>query len=217
SQEIRMKLKQLVSSLIAAGALATSTFALAGAKDLESCCTPGDKDFPKVGGNLGNQAYSSLTQIRKSNIDRLGPVWVNHVSAADPATDDTGQQTTPIVVDGVIYLDTPSGDVIAVDGATGATKWKWHPVGFNPTGTRRGVSIGDGKIYTLAAGNRVVALNKDTGAQVWVSQPAARNGAALGNIQKVATVYYEGKVYIGTNDGNRNSGFAVSAADGTIL
>ena len=41
------------------------------------------------------------------------------MSAVAPATDDVGQQTTPIVVDGVIYLDTPSGGVIAVDGAIG--------------------------------------------------------------------------------------------------
>ena len=41
------------------------------ASALAVCCTPGDKDFPKVGGNLGNQAYSSLTQIHKGNIRQL--------------------------------------------------------------------------------------------------------------------------------------------------
>src|SRR5438552_8382977 len=151
-----MKCKLVVWSLIAVGSIAMSPLALAAAVDLDSCCTPGDKDFPKVGGNLGNQAYSSLTQIDKSNISNLGPTWVNHVSAAPPANGDTGQQTTPIVIDGIIYLDAPNGDVIAVDGATGTTKWKWHPTAFNPTGTRRGVSLGDGKVYALAAGNRVV-------------------------------------------------------------
>src|SRR5438477_4029550 len=127
-----MKLKQLAWSLITAGVLASSGFAYAAATDFSSCCTPGHKDFPKVGGNLGNQAYSSLTQIDKSNISNLGPTWVNHVSAAPPANGDTGQQTTPIVIDGIIYLDAPNGDVIAVDGATGTTKWKWHPTAFNP-------------------------------------------------------------------------------------
>src|SRR5207253_1835388 len=116
SRETKMKLKQLVSSLITAGALAGSTFAYAAATDFSSCCTPGDKDFPKVGGNLGNQAYSSLKQIDKSNVKNLGPIWRNHVSAASPANEETGQQTTPLVIDGVIYLDAPNGDVIAVDG-----------------------------------------------------------------------------------------------------
>src|SRR3954463_14738973 len=119
-----MKIKLLTALLLAAGAVNGPQVAFAAAADLTSCCTPGDKDFPKVGGNLGNQAFSSLMQIDKTNIRKLAPVWLNHVSAAPPATTDTGQQTTPVVVDGVIYLDTPNGDVIAVDGATGATKWK---------------------------------------------------------------------------------------------
>ena len=213
-----MKLRLTVSYLIAAGLFTASSTALAGAADLNSCCTAGDKDFPKVGGNLGNQAYSALTQIDKANIHKLAPAWLNHVSAAPPATTDTGAQTTPIVVDGVIYLDTPNGDVIAVDGATGATKWKWHPVAFNPTGTRRGVSVGDGKVFTLASGNRIVALDKNTGAQVWVVQPVAlAPETTFGNIQKVATVYHDGMVYVGTNDASRNAGLAVRSSDGAVV
>ena len=117
--------------------------------------------------------------------------------------------------------ETPNGDVIAVDGATGAVKWKWHPTtansGFGPTGTRRGLSVGGGRVYTLAAGNRVVALNQTTGAQVWAVIPTAiAPETTLGNIAKVATMYYNGKVYIGTNDGNRNAFFALDAATGAM-
>ena len=46
--------------------------------------------MPTVGNNLGNQHYSALTQIRKQNLHKLGPVWRTHVSAVDPATDDVG-------------------------------------------------------------------------------------------------------------------------------
>src|SRR5690606_18476884 len=161
--------------------------------------------------------YSALTQITKQNLHTLGPVWRTHVSAVAPATDDVGQQTTPIVADGVIYVDTPNGEVIAVDGATGEPKWKWAPQGFGTNGTRRGVSIGDGKVYTLAAGNRVVALDKDTGEEVWVVQPTAPNGDSLGRIQKVATVYHDGVVYGHTNDGNRGAVFALDSSDGSLI
>ena len=124
----------------------------------------------------------------------------------------------PIAVDGVIYMDTPVGDVIAVDGATGAVKWKWHPMAFEPVnGDRRGVSVGGGKVFTLADGNRVVALNKDTGAEMWVKQPTDPAGGSLGNIQKVATVFYDGMVYVGTNDGTRNTIFALRASDGEMV
>jgi glucose dehydrogenase/plastocyanin len=215
---------KLVASLLAIAAVAAPSVALSAAADLNSCCTPADKDQPKVGANLGNQSYSSLALINKTNLSNLGAAWMTRVSAAPattpaaaPGTTDTGQQTTPIVLDGVIYLDTPNGDVIAVNGANGSVKWKWHPTAFGTTGTRRGVSVGDGKVYTLAAGGRVVALNKDTGAEVWVAQPTAQGGASLGNIAKVATIYYDGMLYLGGNDGNRNAGFAVRSNDGTLV
>ena len=223
-----MKFNPIASAVIALAAVTTPTMMFGAAADLTDCCTPADKDQPKVGGNLGNQSYSSLNQINKANLNNLGAAWVTSVSAAPattpsagPGTTDTGQQTTPVVVDGVIYVDTPNGSVIAVDGATGATKWKWTPTtansGFAPTGTRRGVSVGGGKVYTLAAGQRVVALDKDTGAQVWVSLPTGPGGASLGNIAKVATVYYDGMIYLGGNDGNRNAAFAVDANTGALV
>lgn len=223
-----MKLNPIVSSMVVLTALASPGLLFGAAADLNACCTPSDKDQPKVGGNLGNQGYSALNQVNRSNIKNLGAAWMTSVSAQPstspapaPGTTNTGQQTTPIVVDGVIYLDTPNGGVIAVDGATGATKWKWVPTvagsGFGPSGTRRGVSVGDGKVYTLAAGQRVVALDKNTGAQVWVAQPTGPNGAGLGNIAKVATVYHDGMVFLGGNDGNRNAAFAVKSSDGSLV
>jgi quinohemoprotein ethanol dehydrogenase len=222
-----MKFNPIVSSLVVVASMTVPTVMFGAAADLNSCCTAADKDQPKVGANLANQGYSSLNQITKANLSALGAAWMTRVSAApsttpgpSAGTTDTGQQTTPIVVDGVIYLDTPNGGVIAVDGATGATKWKWTPTvantGFTTTGTRRGVSVGDGKVYTLAAGQRVVALDKNTGAQVWVSQPTGPGGASLGNIAKVATVYYDGMLYLGGNDGNRNAAFAVRSSDGGL-
>jgi len=226
-----MKLKLIASLLVAAGAIATSSSAMAAAKDLDSCCMPTDQDFPKNGGNLGNQSYSSLSQITKDNINKLGAAWMVHTSTEpattptfSPGVPDTQQQTTPIAVDGVVYTDTPSGDVIAVDGATGAVKWKWHPTiansGFGPVSTRRGVSVGGGRVYTHASGNRVVALDQKTGAQIWAvvpTPPAGSGETTLGNIGKIATVYYDGMVYIGTADANRNAGFALNAATGAMV
>src|SRR5687767_15057118 len=219
-----MKPTLMVSALVATGLFTLPALVQAAdtpAKDLAACCTPGDKDFPTHNGNLGNQRYSSLTQIDQANINKLGPVWRTHVSAVAPATTHTGQQTSPLVVDGVIYLDTPSGGVIAVDGATGAAKWKWQPTAFGTSDTRRGVAVGDGKVYTLADGDRVVALDKNTGAEVWVVQPGfvvdPTRSNALGNIEKVATVYHDGMVYVGTNDGSRGAAFALKSSDGSLV
>ena len=222
-----MNLKVVVSSLITLGVIAASPLAFSAAKDLTSATAPADADYPKVGGNLGNQNYSSLTQINKSNLQNLGAAWSLDVSAAPttkpvaaPGTTTTGQQTSPMVIDGVIYSDTPVGGVIAINGKTGTVKWKWTPSttanGFGPSGTRRGVSVGDGKVFTLASGNRVVALDKETGDIVWAVQPTGPAGAALGNVAKVGTVYWDGMVYIGTNDAGRNAGLAVRSSDGAL-
>ena len=158
-----MKFNPFVSALVIAAGMTAPTVLFGAAADLNSCCTPADKDMPKSGGNLGNQSYSSLDQVNRSNINMLGPVWKTSTSAqavtqpvARAGSADTGQQTTPIVVDGVIYLDTPAGGVIAVDGATGASQVEvgaddGHRRALRYTGTRRGVSVGDGKVYTLAA------------------------------------------------------------------
>ena len=77
-----MKLKLIVSSLVALGVLSQYPLAFGAAKDLTSATTPADADYPKVGGNLGNQNYSSLTQINKANINKLGAAWSLKVSAA---------------------------------------------------------------------------------------------------------------------------------------
>jgi glucose dehydrogenase/plastocyanin len=206
----------LLAVAVAAGPTAASAHGPGGGTAADGLAPTG-ADMPNVGGNLANQHYSGLTQINQRNLDRLAPVWRTHVSAVAPASDDVGQQTTPIVVDGVIYLDTPGGEVIAVDGKTGGAKWKWAPEDFGTNGTRRGVSIGDGKIYTLAADDRVVALDKDTGDEVWVVQPSTQAGVSLGNIDKVATVYHDGVVYVHTNDGSRGAVFALNSNDGSYL
>ena len=109
-----MKLKLIVSSLLALGVMSEYPLAFGqGAKDFPTATTPADADFPKVGGNLGNQNYSSLKQIKKANLQALGAVWRTNISQAPtttpvpaPGDNNTGQQTSALVVDGVIYIDT---------------------------------------------------------------------------------------------------------------
>jgi alcohol dehydrogenase (cytochrome c) len=162
------------------------------AADLADCCTPGDHDFPKVGGNLGNQNYTRLQQINKGQVHagKLGAAWVNRIEGG--LASGTNQSTT-VVVDGVIYIESALGNLVAVDGKTGVTKWKY----VNPFGTitRRGVAVAKdlGLVYTLGNDNRLIALNKDTGALAWVKQYAtnANDPAYVGNIEKVALVYHD--------------------------
>ena len=183
---------------------------------LKDCCTPGDKDFPKVGGNLGNQNYSSLTRVDKRSVNQLGGAWLNRIEGG--ATTGTNQSTT-VAVDGVIYIESAAGNVIAVDGKTGATRWKWTtPYGVI---TRRGVAVAKdlGLVYTVANGNRLVALKQATGEVAWIKQypSATTDPDYLGAVQKVAIVYHSGRLHIGTNDGNRGAAFSADASNGNVL
>ncbi len=213
------------SALIAAAA--TAAMAIPSVTFAQSALTPAGKDWPYTTGNLGSQGYSSLTQITKANVKHLDAAWVTHTAAepvtspvAGPGSTDTGQQTTPIVVDGIMYANTAGGGVIALDGATGAVKWKWFPSvaanGYGPARTQRGVTLGDGKIFTTAAGNRVVALNKDTGAVIWATVPVAPSGETIAGVSKVRPMYHDGLVFMGNNDNNRGAMFALRAGDGSV-
>ncbi|WP_370616970.1 PQQ-binding-like beta-propeller repeat protein [Mumia qirimensis] len=207
----------LALTLAASPATGLVSAAEPGSPDGLTAVDPTGADMPTVGGNLGNQHYSGLKQITKRNLDKLGPAWRTHVSAVAPASDDVGQQTTPIVVDGIIYTDTPSGGVIAVDGKTGDAEWKWEPEGFDTSGTRRGVSAGDGMIFTIADENRVVALDQETGEEVWVVQAQGPNGEDVGNVDRVATVYNDGIVYAHAANGDRAAVVALDSSDGSHI
>src|SRR6195952_4732642 len=137
-----MKYKLLTTLMLSAGVIAAPAVAFAAAADLASCCTAGDQDFPKVGGNLGNQNFSSLRQVTRSNVKTLGGLWLTHVNGGV----GVDNQSTPVVVDGVLYVES-AGKVIAIDGKTGAIKWTAAVAG----NTRRGAAVAKdlGLVYTL--------------------------------------------------------------------
>ncbi len=175
---------------------------------LSDCCTPGDRDFPKVGGNLGNQNYSRLQQIREGNVRRLGAAWLNKIEGG---LSSGNNQSTPVAVDGVIYLESAPGNVVAVDGRTGATKWKYTQT--RGSLTRRGVAVrsrlSSTRSRTTTTSSRSTSA---TGALVWEVQHEG-----WGNVEKVALVYHGGKLFVGTNDGNRGAALALDATTGEKL
>jgi PQQ-dependent dehydrogenase (methanol/ethanol family) len=170
------------------------------------CTTPGGRDFPKVGGNYGNQNYTALGKINHDNIHRLRGAWLNRIEGG--ITTGTNQSTA-VALDGVLYIESALGNVFAVDGKTGETKWTY--VQTRGTVTRRGVAVGDGKVFTHGRGNWIIALDQKTGAVAWEQQI---NG--YGNMEKVAITYYDGLLYVGTHDSSRAAALAVNATDGSI-
>jgi quinoprotein glucose dehydrogenase len=89
------------------------------------------REWHHYGGDPGAGRYSSLDQINRSNVRKLKVAWTHHTedSLERPATTI---ESTPIVIDGVMYITTAMVQVRALDAATGKTLWN-----FNPSGTTR--------------------------------------------------------------------------------
>jgi len=76
-----------------------------------------ETDWPFYLGSPANQHYSSLTQINVNNVSKLRQVW------SFDTREKGGLETTPLVIDGVLYAYTPKQEVIALDPATGVLRW----------------------------------------------------------------------------------------------
>src|SRR6185503_6304898 len=74
---------------------------------------------------LGSR-FSPLSGINRENVSRLTVAWTYHTGEPLPTSNRRRSlETTPIVINGVMYLATPLGKVIALDPTTGREKWKF--------------------------------------------------------------------------------------------
>ncbi len=89
-----------------------------------------DADWSYYGGDPGGARYSPLEQITRGNVSKLKIAWTYHTGALSPETarnQKAAFESTPILVDGALYVTTPFDAVIALDPATGAERWKFDP------------------------------------------------------------------------------------------
>lgn len=123
------------------------------------------RDWPVYGGTPQNDHFSSLKEINRNNVRRLRVAWTFDTEESG------GLQTSPIVVDGVLYGLTPSQKVFALSAATGKLLWKFDS-GIRGTQPDRGLaywSDGKGKDKNrdrrilVAVMNFVYALDAATG------------------------------------------------------
>jgi quinoprotein glucose dehydrogenase len=110
---------------------------------LSAQSAPGD--WPAYGRDRGGERFSPLSGIDRGNVQRLAVAWEYSTGeAAIPFNRERSFEATPLVVAGVMYLSTPLGRVIALDGESGKERWvtdlKVEPIGFGDF-TSRGVSL----------------------------------------------------------------------------
>jgi alcohol dehydrogenase (cytochrome c) len=129
---------------------------------------PKPEDWLIYRGNYQAWGYSPLDRINRSNVKNLQLVWAR---AMEPG----GNQATPLVYNGVMFLGNP-GDVIqAIDAATGDLLWEYrHPLPpretFREIGSgerKRSIALYGDNVYFVSWDNTVVALEARTGKLVW--------------------------------------------------
>jgi quinoprotein glucose dehydrogenase len=89
-----------------------------------------DADWPCYGNDPGGMRYAPLTQINRENVSQLKVAWVFHtgdISDGSGGKNRSGFETTPILVEGTLYLTTPFNRVIALAAETGTQRWAYDP------------------------------------------------------------------------------------------
>jgi quinohemoprotein ethanol dehydrogenase len=152
-------------------------------------------DWMSHGRDYNEQRFSPLQKITADNIGQLGLTWF--------ADFDTrrGQESTPIVVDGVLYVTTAWSKVFAFDAKSGRELWKYDPkvpgewaVNACCDVVNRGVAAWKGKVYVATIDARLIALDAGTGKVVWdVSTIEPGKPYAITGAPRIA----KGKVLIG--------------------
>lgn len=148
-------------------------------------------------GNYSAQRYSRLNQITSANVRRLRPAWVYQIKATDAL------ETSPLVVDGVMYLSEPGGSVTALDTLTGRPMWKYTR--NMPKGVRgccgevnRGVAILNEMVYVGTFDAHLVALDIKSGIVRWDATVA---DPGLGHSITAAPLALKDKIVVGIAGG----------------
>jgi quinoprotein glucose dehydrogenase len=95
-------------------------------------CGAWGQDSRFHGADSGGTRFSSLQQINRENVNALKRAWTYHTGEVNRENETDRHEvapfeTTPLVVDGMLYLSTPSNRVIALDAETGTENWQFDP------------------------------------------------------------------------------------------
>lgn len=173
-----------------------------------------DNNWLLHGRTYDNQRYSPLKQITAENVSSLTPVALVQTGMT------ASFESTPIVVNGVMYFTTPVVDhkmkIIAVNAATGERLWD---VTYNLGSfqiccgpVNRGVAVGYGKVYVVTLDDHLLALDAADGHTVWdATIVSAQNGYS----ETLAPQIFDGMVIVGSAGGEWALRGFVAAYDAT--
>ncbi|MYD00095.1 MAG: PQQ-dependent dehydrogenase, methanol/ethanol family [Gammaproteobacteria bacterium] len=146
-------------------------------------------------GNYASHRYSRLDRIDRSNVGDLRVLWAYQM-------DDGIIETTPIAVDGILYVTEPPSTVSALDARSGRQLWTWSPemgpdvlnIGFPRV--NRGVAVLDSTVFVGTLDAHLVALDARSGAVRWDVEVGDN---AIGFSLTLAPLTVKDKVIVGVS------------------
>jgi alcohol dehydrogenase (cytochrome c) len=148
-------------------------------------------------GGYYSQRYSALNQITPANVKNLKLQWVYQSPVAG------NWQTTPLVVDGVMYLTQRQNDVVALDAITGRAFWIYR---YTPAQDRivccgannRGLAILGNTLFMGTLDAQLIAIDARTGRAIWKTEVATtKSGYSITH----APLVVKDKVIVGVGGG----------------
>jgi PQQ-dependent dehydrogenase (methanol/ethanol family) len=128
---------------------------------------PRPDDWPTYSGNVNGNRYSYLNSIDVKNVSSLRPAWVHSLPYF-------GLETTPLVIDGVMYVTGPN-QVQAIDARTGREIWNYSRPravagsipGDAEKGANRGSAVLGDRVFFITDNAHLICLHRLTGALLW--------------------------------------------------
>src|SRR5687768_6057772 len=125
------------------------------------------RNWPAIGRSANHTHYSPLSEINRTTVSRLRLAWSLDL-------DVVSAQSTPLAVDGVIYVAAGYSIVHAVDGRSGKQLWRYDPEVTKLAGPKlrggagvRGLAYSKGRLYVGTHDGRLLALDAKKGTLVW--------------------------------------------------
>jgi quinohemoprotein ethanol dehydrogenase len=215
--------------LVLASLLTGRQLLLAGSLTAKS--TPATLDWLHYGKDLANTRFQDVDQINPGNVASLKVAWVFHTGVLDPKAE---LETSPIEVNGMLYVTDGHDDVFALDAATGNLKWSYKPTeipGEMPSldqisvccgRNNRGVVFvpgavpGTAKVIFGRLDDVVVALDANAGTVLWKTTVADFHSRVAINM---APQFATGKVVVALSGGEyqvRGQVIALQADSGAV-
>ncbi|MGF1563133.1 MAG: PQQ-dependent methanol/ethanol family dehydrogenase [Geminicoccaceae bacterium] len=169
------------------------------------------EDILTYGMGYQGHRYSPLDAVNRETVGKLVPVWAQSFGGEK----QRGQESQPIIHDGIMYVTASYSRMFAIDPRTGEEIWQYDarlPDGILPCCDviNRGAAIWGDKVYFGTLDAKLVALDAKTGKTVWRKEIGDYKA---GYSYTAAPLIVDGKVIVGNSGGEFGVVGAVHAFD----